>query len=751
MAETRENFKGVRQEITGVALMAAALYTAISLYSYNETSNWGGVVGEFLSALLLGSIGYASYLFPLLLGVVSVELLLRRDFTFRASIPVGFVVFVGSLAALASGVTARGGEGGGVAGGWIGEFLSRHLINYLGFSGAMIMLAAVVVIATLVATGLSVFHTLTVAVPRGFSLVRSAVRAVAWRGGDQAEEAENARPRGARKISVAAPAPGAGTGAPPIITPGARSAGKGAKNKGEAADEAAEELEFTSPRGDFKLPPLSLLDRAPARKDVIDDKTLLENSRLLAGKLADFGIDGRVVEVRPGPVVTMYEFEPAPGIKVGRIVNLADDLTLAMKAMSVRIIAPVPGKSVVGIEVPNPTRHVINFRELLQCEAFSRSRSTLSLALGQDISGGPYVTDFARMPHLLIAGATGTGKSVAVNAMILSILFKATPEDVRFVMVDPKMLELSAYEGIPHLITPVITDSKKAAGALKSIVSEMGRRYRLMSMKGARNIDRYNQIVEAGESAGPAGRAKKAADRDKSAAGAGAEEVHEAAEEEHTRLPYIVVVIDELADLMMTSGKDVEECLVRLSQMARAAGIHLLVATQRPSVDVVTGLVKTNFPARIAFQLPSRTDSRTILDTGGAETLLGEGDMLFLPPGTSKLRRVHGVYVSETEIKKVTDFWKKQGSPVYDRVLIEESESYSGADDGEETDPEFLKRYDEAVNLASTLDMISTSYVQRRFRIGYNTAARIIEKMEKEGVVGPSQGSRPREVLINRH
>ena len=467
------------------------------------------------------------------------------------------------------------------------------------------------------------------------------------------------------------------------------------------------------------LPPLSLLDAVPKKGSSIDDKALLANSQVLEKKLLDFGIEGRVLEVRPGPVVTMYEFEPAPGVKVGRITNLSDDLALAMKAMSIRIIAPIPGKAVVGIEVPNQTRDMIMLREMMECPAFSKSRSRLSLALGKDISGAPYVADLARMPHLLVAGATGTGKSVSVNAMILSFLFKATPEDVRFLMVDPKMLELSAYEGIPHLITPVITDPKKAAGALRSIVTEMGRRYKLMAEKGAKNIEKYNQMVE---------------DANKS---------------DEKKLPFIVVIIDELADLMMTSGKDVEECLVRLSQMARASGIHLMIATQRPSVDVVTGLIKTNFPARIAFQLPSRTDSRTIIDAGGAETLLGQGDMLFLPPGTSKLQRIHGAYVSETEIKRVTDFWKKQGAPAYEEIVIEENES-ALIDEDADLGEEFLRRYDEAVALAATLEMISTSYVQRRFRIGYNTAARIIEKMEKEGVVGPAQGSRPREVLLRK-
>ncbi|MBI5560413.1 MAG: DNA translocase FtsK, partial [Deltaproteobacteria bacterium] len=451
-----------------------------------------------------------------------------------------------------------------------------------------------------------------------------------------------------------------------------------------------------------------------------DKEALITNSQLLEKILRDFDVEGRVVEVRPGPVVTTYEFEPAPGVKVGKITNLEDDLALAMKAVSIRILAPIPGKAVVGIEVPSPVREKIFLREVLESPAFQTSRSRLTLALGMDISGMPFTADLARMPHLLVAGATGAGKSVSVNAMVLSILFKSTPEDVRFLMIDPKMLELSAYEGIPHLLAPVVTNSKRATVMLKGIVSEMERRYGLMSEKGAKNIEQYNEMLseKPGEKGG-----------------------------EHKKLPYVVVVIDELADLMMASGKDVEESLVRLSQMSRAAGINLIVATQRPSVDVITGLIKTNFPARISFQVPSKTDSRTILDAMGAEALLGDGDMLFMPPGSTKLKRVHGVYVSEREIKRVADFIKKQGMPAYEKEMMSEKAVEKTAEGEEELGEDFLEKYREAVKMASALEMISTSYIQRRFRIGYNTAARIIEKMEEEGIVGPAQGSRPREVL----
>jgi S-DNA-T family DNA segregation ATPase FtsK/SpoIIIE len=700
----QEEGKGLRQEILGIVLFALALYSGVSLASSAASANWGGVIGEYASWALLGSIGYASYVFPLILIVISVQFLMRRFLSFRVVVPVSFLIFVLASSAFLSLVAATEAAGGAV-----GTFLSALLTNLAGATGAIIFLSSTILITLLVATGISIVQIGGKVIPPTAMLFKALAERVRQKNEniDEAEEAIDAEVPKKELKKEEKPQ----KGAPAIVAPKIH-------NK-RAQEEPQEPLEFATPKGNFQLPPLTLLDPVPRKSSSVDDKALLENSKILEKKLMDFGVEGRVLEVRPGPVVTMYEFEPAAGVKVGRITNLSDDLALAMKAMSIRIIAPIPGKSVVGIEVPNQTRDTILLREMMECPLFAKSRSRVTLALGKDISGAPYVSDLARMPHLLVAGATGTGKSVAVNAMILSVLFKATPEDVRFLMVDPKMLELSAYEGIPHLITPVITDPKKAANALRHIVAEMGRRYKMMAERGAKNIEKFNQMVE------------------------------ESGKEDEKKLPFIVVIIDELADLMMTSGKDVEECLVRLSQMARASGIHLLIATQRPSVDVVTGLIKTNFPARIAFQLPSKTDSRTILDAGGAETLLGQGDMLFLPPGTSKLMRIHGAYVSEPEIKKVTDFWRKQGSPNYEEITADVPDS-GLTDEEADLGEEFLRRYDEAVALAAQQEMISTSYIQRRFRIGYNTAARIIEKMEKEGVVGPAQGSRPREVLLRK-
>jgi S-DNA-T family DNA segregation ATPase FtsK/SpoIIIE len=421
-------------------------------------------------------------------------------------------------------------------------------------------------------------------------------------------------------------------------------------------------------------------------------------------------------------VITTFEYEPAPGIKINRVVNLTDDLALALRAMSIRIVAPIPGKAVIGIEIPNENRLTVRFKDIVVSSAFNKSRSPLTLCLGKDIVGNPVVAALDKMPHLLIAGATGSGKSVALNTMICSFLFKASPDQVKMIMVDPKRIELSTYDGIPHLITPVVTDVKKATNALFWAVKEMETRYELLAEKRTRNIDQYNLKVEKQLKAGtPEG------------------------ETPLEKLPYIVVIIDELADLMMVASRDVEVALTRLAQMARAAGIHLILATQRPSVDVLTGIIKANFPTRLSFQVSSKTDSRTIIDTNGAESLLGMGDMLFLPPGTARLQRIHGAYISEAEIGRVIDFLKSQGAPDYDAEVTKAQKPEAEAD-GE---TEYDEKYDEAVQLVSKTRQASISMIQRHLRIGYNRAARIIEIMEKEGVVGPADGAKPREVLVS--
>jgi S-DNA-T family DNA segregation ATPase FtsK/SpoIIIE len=505
------------------------------------------------------------------------------------------------------------------------------------------------------------------------------------------------------------------------------------RERGEG--QQAFEFDDGAPRGPYELPDLSIFQQPPTGSRQYDRDSLIMNSRILEKKLADFGVGGRVITVHPGPVVTMYEFEPASGIKVNRIVTLADDLALALRALSVRIIAPLPGKSVVGIEVANQEREIVYIRDLLEAESFRSSSSRLNIALGKDIFGNPTHADLAKMPHLLVAGATGTGKSVFLNSLLCSILCRATPDELKLLLIDPKLLELSIYEGIPHLIADVVTNPKRAAAALAGIVQKMEERYQMMAALGVRSIDQYNARVDKELAEGNTTfrlRPKP-----------GEEEGEEVA---FRHFPYIVVVIDELADLMVVSARDVEEALQRLAQMARAAGIHLVLATQRPSVDVLTGVIKANFPARVSFQVSSRTDSRTILDQNGADHLLGQGDMLFLPPGTSKLQRVHGAYVSEKEVGALVAALRAQGAPQFDETLIrlkEESEARETRDDDVD------EMYDRALAIVAETRNASISQIQRRLKVGYNRAARMVEQMESEGVVGPQEGTRPRDVYVS--
>ncbi|RMG13527.1 MAG: DNA translocase FtsK [Deltaproteobacteria bacterium] len=500
-----------------------------------------------------------------------------------------------------------------------------------------------------------------------------------------------------------------------------------------------ESFAYTQHGERFVLPSLDLLDRPPKqRKGELDRASLHETARRLTQKLADFGISGEVKKIRLGPVVTMYEFVPGPGVKISRIAGLADDLAMAMEALRVRIVAPLPGKGAVGIEVPNKDRQTVYLREILEQDAFQSSKSKLTLGFGKDVEGMPLAMDLAQMPHLLIAGTTGSGKSVSVNSMITSILYKATPDEVRFIMVDPKWTELSLYEGIPHLLLPVVKDPAKAALALRWAVDEMERRYQLLADAGVRGLAGYNKKVDALHAEWEA----RQATRDPDAT----DESEKDPEPE--RLPFIVIIIDELADLMMVASREVETYIARLAQKARAAGIHLMVATQRPSTDVLTGIIKANFPARIGFRVASRHDSQTIINQPGAEKLLGKGDMLVIPPGTSDPVRVHGAFVSDEEIHRVVEHLKQQGQPIYDESILKpRSDEADGEGDGE--DDALDPKWDEALLLVSERERISVSYLQRRLSIGYNRAARMIERMEREGIVGPADGSKPREVLIS--
>jgi S-DNA-T family DNA segregation ATPase FtsK/SpoIIIE len=508
---------------------------------------------------------------------------------------------------------------------------------------------------------------------------------------------------------------------PPMPSPMADIAAQNiAFGKRADADLRAVAIAPKSIRG-YKLPPSSLLYRSEEHAQVREDE-LREEARVLVEKCAEFGVDGKVEQINPGPVVTTFEFRPDAGVKYSRVTGLADDLCLAMAAESI-LIERMPGKSTVGIQVPNHERETIWLRDVVECESFAQSKSRLAIALGKDISGRIVTADLASMPHVLIAGSTGSGKSVAINAMIMSVLFKSTPEQVRMILVDPKRVELGMYEGIPHLFTPIITEAKLAANALRNAVREMERRLKLLAANHVRNIDQFNKLFDNGS-----------------------EYLFEDVNQEP--LPYIMIIIDELADLMMLDRANVEEAITRLAQMARAVGIHLVLATQRPSVDVITGLIKANVPTRMSFRLATKVDSRTIIDSNGAESLLGRGDMLFLPPGTSRLQRVHAPFVTEKEIAAVTEFWRAQGEAEYAHGFLEgpkdeKSGDSGGANDSEENDVMF----DDAVRLVFEFGKASTSLLQRRLRIGYGRAAHLIDMMERDGLVGPADGSKPREIL----
>ena len=513
------------------------------------------------------------------------------------------------------------------------------------------------------------------------------------------------------------------------------------------------ELALESVSRQYEFPSHQILDYRAPDDGAVDRESLTRNAQLLEAKLEDYKVKGKVVEIHPGPVITMYEFLPAPGTKISKIANLADDLAMALSALRIRIVAPIPGKNVVGIEVPNVSREVVWLKEVLSDQSYTRSESKLTLSLGKDIVGNPTVMNLAKAPHVLVAGSTGSGKSVCINSFIVSLLYKSTPEDVRMIMVDPKMIELSIYEGIPHLLLPVVTDPKQAAIALRWAVKEMERRYRLLADLGVRNLASYNNKVESllSDPNQPLPERLRLAKKKREAKGEMDPEgsVLDFSGEPLERLPMIVVIIDELADLMMVASKDVETSIARLAQKARAAGIHLILATQRPSVDVITGIIKANLPTRISFLVASKVDSRTILDQSGAQNLLGMGDMLYMPPGTSSVKRVHGCFVSEEEVHRVVNHVKTQGTPEYDLgILATDEEEENGG--SERSDDDYDEFYDRAVQIVAETRNASISFLQRKLKIGYNRSARIIERMEIDGIIGPSDGtSRPREVFID--
>jgi DNA segregation ATPase FtsK/SpoIIIE, S-DNA-T family len=734
--------KELLREIGGLLAVGAGGFFILCLYSFYpqdssfnlyqpvpaKIHNLGGVVGAYLSDILWQVFGIACFLLPIALLKRGISIFANRKHEHRGLRWIGFGLLVISSATILNiflgevRIFAYEGIAGGVLGKVVGGFLERYL-SVVGTS----LLAIIIFLSSFVlTTGVSLSKVVQGSAKASQLFFRWLIQAKDLYWGKWRKKRELKKSARIRQ----------GPAHPPIIL------------SPEIEQESApqqESLPFPAQKGgEYRLPPLSILEERKDKGVKVSEDVLWANSQILESKLKDYGVEGKVVGVRPGPIVTVYEFEPAAGIKVNRILNLGDDLALALSALSVRIQAPIPGKPVVGIEIPNPVRETVCLKDVAGSDLFQGSSSTLTLAIGKDISGSPFVIDLARLPHLLVAGSTGSGKSVSINAMICSLLLRATPEAVKFLLIDPKMLELPAYEGIPHLLLPVVTDAKEAAIALRWMVEEMERRYAMMAEQGIRNIENYNQRVKEGTlgktplpSRGPEHQAE----------GLAAGQQHEDAEAAlpPQRLPYVLVVIDELADLMIVSGREVEESIIRLAQMARAAGIHLILATQRPSVDVLTGLIKVNFPARISFQVSTKTDSRTILDTQGAEHLLGSGDMLFLPPGSSKLLRIHGAYVSEGEMKKIVEFWQAQGGPTYDRHILRERRERTELEDQEHDE-----KYDEAVAFVARTHQASISLIQRKLRIGYNRAARIIEQMEEEGIVGPSDGVKPREVLIHK-
>ncbi|MDB5409334.1 MAG: cell division protein FtsK, partial [Rhodospirillales bacterium] len=560
--------------------------------------------------------------------------------------------------------------------------------------------------------------------------VRREPQLAASRG--QARTAEREEPAVERQKRRALP--------PDIVAPKPNGPPPGRKT--EQARQATLDL---TPEEEHILPPHELLAEAPKSKGPsVNEEALQQNARLLETVLDDFGVRGEIVKVRPGPVVTLYELEPAPGIKASRIIGLADDIARSMSAVSVRV-AVVPGRNVIGIELPNARAETVYLRELLESEAYERASAKLTLILGKDIGGGPVIADLAKMPHLLIAGTTGSGKSVGINTMILSILYRMPPEQCKFIMIDPKMLELSIYDGIPHLLAPVVTDPRKAVMALKWAVREMENRYRNMSKLGVRNIEGYNARLEEARRRGESLMRRVQTGFDPESG----QPIFEEQELDLNALPFIVIVVDEMADLMLVAGKDIEAAVQRLAQMARAAGIHIIMATQRPSVDVITGTIKANFPTRISFQVTSKIDSRTILGEGGAEQLLGRGDMLYMAGG-GRITRVHGPFVGDKEVEDVVAFLKGHGEPVYLDEVTEDVEAPLDVDSGGEGGESGDALYDQAVALVCRERKASTSFVQRHLQIGYNRAARIIERMEAEGVVSGANHVGKREVLA-RH
>ncbi len=739
-------------------LGALALLLLLALLSYHAhdpgfsdtgepgpVSNWIGPVGAWLAGFFLFLFGRAAYLFPLMLGYAG--WLVHKDQSLpdtRSRIntllrAAGFVLTLLTSCGLAT-LHWDGSRLPNSAGGVLGELVGRGSAQGLSFLGATLLLLGLWLAGVALFLGVSWFGIMD-------RIGEWVLRSIDWvqtKMEQRRELASGQQRKQARQEVVREEQKKVATRPPPRIEALAP-----APQKSERVERERQVPLFDAPTAS-ELPAMSLLDEPGPREQSYSDEALEAMSRLVELKLRDFGVEAEVVAVQPGPVITRFELRPAPGVKVSQISNLSKDLARALSAISVRVVEIIPGKSVVGLEIPNEKREIVTLGEIIKSKPYDDVSSPLALALGKDIGGVPVVADLARMPHLLIAGTTGSGKSVALNAMVLSLVYKATPEHVRMIMIDPKMLELSVYEGIPHLLAPVVTDMKQAANALRWCVAEMERRYQLMSALGVRNIGGFNRKVKDAADAG-----KPIKDPIRMQRIMQGEPGFQASDvPDLTALPFVVVIIDELADLMMIVGKKVEELIARLAQKARASGIHLILATQRPSVDVITGLIKANIPTRIAFQVSAKVDSRTILDQSGAESLLGHGDMLYLPPGTSIPTRVHGAFVSDQEVHRVVAGLKAALPPVYIDEILEgprnpipgfPSDDEEGGEGGvgdAEADP----LYDEAVRIVTETRKASISGVQRRLKIGYNRAARLVEAMEAAGLVGPLQSNGGREI-----
>ena len=740
-----------------IALIALSMYLLLALISFDgrdpgwsyvghvdAVRNAAGRAGAFSADLLLGLFGYMAYLFPVLVGFWAAKVLRERHAGLPGSWPLFSLRLVGFILTMLAGTAlsymhfSMGDSLPEGSGGILGHEVGAAALDGFNPLGGTLIMVALFLIGVTIFTDLS-----WIALAEGLgALVLGAVEKVpAWwqarkRKQEEQRQKKVAHEKRAKVISEAKKK--AETRTPPKIAKPAAPV-----QKSERVQKEKQQKLFTT-EVSGEIPPLELLDPVEESKGGYSEEALEGMSRLLEIKLKDFNIEAEVVAVQPGPVITRFEIQPAAGIKVSKITNLAKDLARSLAVISVRVVEVIPGKTTVGIEIPNEQREMIRFTEVVGTQMFDQSSSPLTMALGKDIAGNPVMGDLAKMPHLLVAGTTGSGKSVGVNAMLLSMLFKSGPDDVRMILIDPKMLELAVYDGIPHLLTPVVTDMKEAAGALRWGVGEMERRYRLMAAMGVRNISGYNRKVDE---------AKKKGEPIKDPLWKPEDPMNleeEAPLAEH--LPYIVIVIDEFADMMMIVGKKVEELIARIAQKARAAGIHLILATQRPSVDVITGLIKANVPSRIGFQVSSKIDSRTVLDQGGAEQLLGHGDMLYLPGGKSVPERVHGAFVSDEEVHRVCDDWRKRGEPNYLEEILDGGSDLNapmpgmegaGGDGDDENDP----LYDEAVAYVTQSRRASISSVQRKLKIGYNRAARLVEAMEMAGVVSEAGHNGQREVI----